>query len=497
MNSYDVWIQKIKSSVYPESPYHPSECYPEFSDYCYKMEYNKKNEVYGAVREILYRLGYDTEHFGTVNWNPLKGIVLEGDTVIVKPNFVRGTHIWGENGVRAMITNAALIRPIIDYVLLATKGNVKLIVGDAPIRSSDWNAILENSGIQRLIDFYQQKGFSVKLIDFRKDLAINNRDQVYERTIPNPARNAEDYIEIDIRDESMLCEIMDSNDRFQMGGVKSGTILKYHNKQSNTYLFPKEVLQADVFINMPKLKTHRMAGLTCAMKNLIGINGEKERIAHYRRGVKSKDSDEFEKFYIKIFLRERIWTFLKYIEKPWSRRLMTWGKRFVQKYVWKGKTFEETYVLNPPKQYREGGWHGNDTLWRCAVDINRILLYADKRGKMQSKPQRKYLCIVDAVIAGEGEGPLANTPKETGLVMGGTNPVMVDYAAAEVMNFDYHMLPMIRRSFEPHKYSLIDVEAKNIMIGSNVPAEEYQQDFIPTSGWKMLFKSYRKMQEND
>lgn len=274
-----------------------------------------------------------------------------------------------------------------------------------------------------------------------------------------------------------------------MGGIKKGTIKKYHNKNTNSYLFPKEVLEADVFINVPKLKTHRMAGLTCAMKNLIGINGEKERIAHYRSGVKSEQSDEFEKLYIGILLRERIWAFLKKIEKPWSRKLMTLSKRFVQKYVWKGKTFEETYALNPPKQYREGGWQGNDTLWRCVADINRILLYADKNGILKNEIQREYLCLVDAVIAGEGEGPLANTPKNTGIVMGGTNPVMVDFAAAIIMNFDYRLLPAICRSFEKHKYLLVSKRPDDINIKSNVPVSEYSMDFVPTSGWNVLYRS--------
>jgi uncharacterized protein (DUF362 family) len=30
-------------------------------------------------------------------------------------------------------------------------------------------------------------------------------------------------------------------------------------------------LQADVFINLPKPKTHKRAGITGAMKNLVGI----------------------------------------------------------------------------------------------------------------------------------------------------------------------------------------------------------------------------------
>lgn len=492
MGNYDVWIQKIKNSVYPEFPFHPSKCYPEFANYCDTIQCDSKNEVYGAVRELLYRLGFDTLHYGTVEWNPLKDFITPGNTVVVKPNFVRGTHIWGDKGVQAMITHASVIRPIIDYILLATRGNVRIIVGDAPMRNSKWNDILKHSRILELVNFYRDKGYKIELIDFRKNFVINNQDQVYEKTIANPKRKPEDYIEIDINDDSMLCEIIESNYNFEMGGVKKGTISQYHNKELNTYLFPREVLEADVFINVPKLKTHRMAGMTCAMKNLIGINGEKERIAHYRRGIKSRNSDEFEKFYLRIFLRERIWTSLKAIEKPWSKKIMTWGKRFVQKYIWKGKNFEETYALNPPKQYREGGWQGNDTLWRCAVDINRILMYTDKKGNMCDRAQRKYLCIVDAVIAGEGEGPLANTPKEMGIIIGGTNPVMVDYTAASAMNFDYHLLPMIEKTFKPHRYSLINKQAEEISIGSNVTENEYRKNFVPTSGWKSLYKSYEQ-----
>lgn len=492
MRHYDVWIEKIKKTEYPEVPCNPAEEYPEFSKLGYEIEYAKENEIYGAVRRVLFELGFDRENYGTNQWNPLKKLVHEGDYVVVKPNFVRGTHIWKEKGVRSMITNVAVMRPIVDYILLATNGNVKIIIGDAPMRNSSWQAIMEATQIESLIQFYTEKGYDVKLVDFRKNLVINNEEQVYEKTIPNPTRKKEDYIEVDIKENSMLCEIIESREKFEMGGVKTGTIKNYHNSESNTYLIPREVLEADVFINVPKMKTHRMAGLTCAMKNLIGVNGEKERIAHYRRGVKNEKSDEFEKFSLRIYLRERVWTKLKAIEKPWSRKIMTWGKRLVEKYVWKGKTFEETYALNPPKLYREGGWHGNDTLWRCAVDINRILLYADKNGIMQNEVQRKYLCITDAVVAGEGEGPLASTPKEVGIIFGGTNPVMVDYTAASIMNFDYTLLPMINSTFKEHKYPLINKTPEEIVCGSNVSEEECTFDFVPTSGWTLLYKSKKR-----
>ena len=51
---------------------------------------------------------------------------------------------------------------------------------------------------------------------------------------------------------------------------------------------------------------------------------------------------------------------------------------------------------------RNGSWHGNDTIWRAVVDLNKILLYADGEGVMRDTPQRRYYAIVDGVVAGEG-----------------------------------------------------------------------------------------------
>ena len=56
---------------------------------------------------------------------------------------------------------------------------------------------------------------------------------------------------------------------------------------------------------------------------------------------------------------------------------------------------------------RSGSWCGNDTIWRTVVDLNRILLWFDGDGKPRKVP-RRYLTIVDGIIAGEeayGTGP--------------------------------------------------------------------------------------------
>ena len=46
------------------------------------------------------------------------------------------------------------------------------------------------------------------------------------------------------------------------------------------------------------------------------------------------------------------------------------------------------------------------------------------------------LHVVDALIAGEGNGPGANTPKWVGCIIASTDPVAVDVATAQVLGFD-------------------------------------------------------------
>src|SRR3954454_9500171 len=93
----------------------------------------------------------------------------------------------------------------------------------------------------------------------------------------------------------------------------------------------------------------------------------------------------------------------------------------------------------------EGSWQGNDTIWRTVLDLNQILFYADREGRLQDRPQRRYLAIVDGVIAGEGEGPLASTPRHSGILIAGADPVLVDVAACRAMGYDEKKLRIVSR----------------------------------------------------
>lgn len=486
----DVYIAKLSQASYPEAPFDPPEFYPEFHNCKLIGDKNPANEVYSAVRSILYNLGFDRENYGTEKWNPFKDIVTDKDKIIIKPNFVKGNHPLGIEGVISMITHASLMRPIIDYLLLATENKGKIAIVDVPLQSSSWKDIIAKSGTESLVDYYQSLGVDIKLMDLRKEIAVFNKENVIHHKKMNPGRSDADYIAVNLGKDSALYEINHYSKKLEITDYGYGTVGKHHNAEVNEYLIPKEILEADCIINLPKMKTHRKAGITCAMKNLIGINGDKSWIAHHRRGLKKSGGDEFEKFFLSVVFRERIWNFLK--TNKIGVFFATLLKKFFRNFVWKGETYEKKSMHADNNKYREGSWHGNDTIWRCIKDLNQILLYANKKGEMKESKQRQYLCFVDGVLSGEKEGPMEHLPKKTALIVGGKNPLEIDYTVTEIMGFDYRLIPSVANSFECDKYVISPKSPREIEIAASCDEKDIHFKFLTPSGWKNIYNTFQE-----
>jgi hypothetical protein len=86
-------------------------------------------------------------------------------------------------------------------------------------------------------------------------------------------------------------------------------------------------------------------------------------------------------------------------------------------------------------QGNRGKYLDNDTIWRSMADLNRILLYADAAGRLQQARQRRYLTIVDGIVAAE-ESQYQPHPRPLGTVVIGSDPVTCDAVTARVMGFD-------------------------------------------------------------
>lgn len=464
---------------YPStSPYHPSERYPEapFDDVS-----DEPNSVYSMIRRLWLQLGYDADNFGRPSWNPLGAIIRPGSTVILKPNLVSHINFAFKVGVRdtdCLVTHGSIIRAVADYVAIAQRGRGRIILGDCPIQATDWSSALAVAGIDGIAKYLSSKGVQFLTRDFR--LVVANMDGAYidGRFEQNCI---EDYVEIDLASESLLMPIIHHAERFAVSDYDVVRMRRVHNATTNRYLIPREILDADCVINLPKMKSHVKAGVTLSLKNLVGIIGHKDYLPHFRFGSPRIGSDEYphtsavEPVY--WGLQHRLWK----MDRGFSKRLlyqcsrafhlvMPWEKR------WEGS----------------GGWHGNDTLWRTILDINRAFFYGSSTTGLPDRASRRtYLSVVDGVIGGDHEGPLAPRPVPSGLILGGVNPAAVDWVSAIAMGYDPVLIPSVAHAFDPMKYRISDIPHHAIKIADHAGVRGIAQftesysgvPFRAPSGW--------------
>ena len=267
--------------------------------------------------------------------------------------------------------------------------------------------------------------------------------------------------------------------------------MKYsHNLENNKYLIPNSVIQADVVIHMPKLKTHRKAGITCCLKNNIGINGLKNWLPHHRVGSVAEGGDEY--LYPNVF--KKMYTFFNEFEDKLVRFK---GINPIMNIIsMVGAVFYVLYKKFQRDPYYEGSWWGNNTLWRTILDLNKILLYADKNGQITETPQRNRLYFVDGIISGEKEGPLLPTARKEGLILFGQDPVLIDLAIAELIGFNYKRIPSIFYAFKLTKQQITQFMPEDLLIKSNendwnektINTIKHNLSFKPSDGWKGIIE---------
>lgn len=468
----------INDIIYPQSsPFNPERAYPEIKK-LYEISLDSENKVYGEVRDLLISLELDKDNIGTDNWNPFSEFIRLGDRVVIKPNLV--LHHSGNNkDISAVVTHASLIRPMIDYALLALKGTGEVIVGDAPHGDANFDIITKSNGLFELIEWYKTKGYNIQLRDFRKIVYPKGfKKSVWVEQEGDP----DGYVAVDLGNHSHLKDLANL-ERLYGSDFDRSFIVKQHQNGHHKYLVSGTIMKADVVISIPKLKTHRKAGVTINMKNLVGINGDKNYLAHYRVGSPSQGGDEYPNSK-NLFL-----LFYRWYERYSGDHFMAKNSKFYRNInkVLKIPSLCSValYCLFKGKENVAtcGAWSGNDTCWRMCLDLNFILMYANKEGIICQKPQRNYFSLVDGIVAGEGNGPMIPTPKRIGTLIAGRNPYKVDYVATYIMGFDYQKLPQIRIAAKENdiKESCLDVVCKKK--GEKVSYRDINFEFKEPPTW--------------
>lgn len=497
-----VSIVRTERAEYPLPPFSPPRKFPELIHYWPDHVLDTQNMVYELIRNSWIQLGLDHEHLNTPNWNPLGQFIQPGDRVLIKPNLVFHKHPLGQPGIVSMMTHASVLRPIIDYALIALKGRGHITVGDVALQSADWPIILQATGLRDLQQYYLDFDQPVTTVDLRPARSISNRYGIitgHEKLPGDP----DGYVRVDLGRDSLLQPVISKYKKLMITDYPQQAVSEHHNPQHNEYLITGSALKSNVVINVPKLKTHKKSGVTLSMKNLIGINGDKSWIAHHREGTTAEGGDEsphltgWDKFRFRIFVN------LKYhrLGIP-LLSAMIWLIEGLSKIMSRLQPNSGRTPLGRWRRFQsitEGSWYGNDTLWRVILDLNRILLYADRQGYMHDTPQRKTFQVIDGIMAGEYNGPMHQLPKPAGVIVVGANPLLTDTVSAELMGFDYRKIPQLLHGYDSMRYPIVTEPLSGLnVIDQKVDMKftDWQKketfDFLPPHTWREKMEHQRR-----
>jgi len=413
---------------YPQAlPYAPPERFPELG--FLPATTDPTNLVYAGVRELLRALGLDRERFGTPAWSPLSDLVPRGGRVVLKPNFVRHYHERGGD-FSVVVTHPSVLRPLVDYALLAVGPEGSVVIADAPQYDCDVDALLARTRLPELLAWYRDAvGARVEWRDLRVEYGRHLHGVQYDKQ--KLAGDPEGYAAVDLGAASEFAAMPEPQLRLLRGADYDEEVtIRHHSGGRNEYLVSRTVLGADLVINVPKVKTHKKSGVTLSMKNLIGINGDKNWLPHYRAGFRPGGGDEFP--------RPDAYSRLRRAGAGLARELL---KRGVGGPLLRRLRAAEN-AAGLGDRARNGNWWGNDTIWRTAIDLNKIFYLGDREGRLGA-PSRRVLNIYDGILSGEGDGPMAPDPRPIGLLAAGEDGVATDVVIAWLMGFDWRRIPIL------------------------------------------------------
>jgi len=321
-----------------------------------------------------------------------------------------------------------------DFLAIAMDGKGEIIIADAPLQNCDFDNLKKETHLLDIVTQFNDKypNINVVIEDWRITTIKNSGAyvrNVQKFRLTDMDEVQKEYTVVDQGVDSLLEDISEYSYRFRVTKYKPSILQSHHAKGRHEYLITNRVLEADFIVNLPTLKTHIKAGITCAMKNLVGINGHKEFLPHHIKGSYFEGGDNyattswFKSKYEDLY--DYVWENINNLSVIKRKLLM--------------KTLDYLWMLSKlfgSENISAGSWMGNDTIWRTTLDLKHIAYF----GGVKS---RKILTIVDGIIAGEGEGPLEPSPKPLGILVAGENPAYVDAVVAKMMGYVIARIPTV------------------------------------------------------
>lgn len=405
--------------------------YPSIHD---PMSFHQSvSEVYGLTARALMMLNPENPE------NPLSNLIRPGDVVTVKPNWCT------QYKFPFPITHPSVVFPIVEFALKAGASKVKIVESAFTISRVGCEFFWTPNfvGAYRLAEVLSELngGADVSFTDGNND----------------------DWVWIDLDDYSELSPIemarldhdghngFEKNMFFDVEDCRGFNPKRY---KQGRYAIAKSYLDSDVFINVPKLKTHIITGITIALKNMMGLN--------IRSTIHRMPPDVLKHY-------ESLPDYAQYRESPY-RDVPHYDRSTVG-------------TVDKPWESPEGRFHsgpGNDILWRTLADLNKIIHYAGVDGKVYPTPQRRYLNVVDAIVGTDRGGPISDSIVYSNCIVAGADPVGVDAACALLMGWNPEVLNLVKNSSEIAALNFgKSGEIHKRIVGVDRGADCFKQRYIP------------------
>ena len=239
-------------------------------------------------------------------------------------------------------------------------------------------------------------------------------------------------VEVNLGKESLLYGIDPT--RFRGVFDEREETVASHTGETQLYTYARSLYDADVYISIPKLKTHQKVGATLNLKGLVGTISNKNQLVHWQVGYPEIHGDEYPN----------------------------------------KEAYEEGQKA---KVKHRGAWPGNDTIWRMVCDLYKGMI----------KKDRRYFTVIDGIIAGEGQGPFCPTSKYANTLIMGDDLLATDCVAVRYMGLDPNKIRYLK--FFIDKYlSLNDIAVieNSHEMSDFFNADSRYLDFYVMSQWEEI-----------
>jgi len=411
----------------------------------------------------------------------------DSSLVVVKPNWVLESHMSKPEEWESVITHPNVVLAVVEVLADLMHGKGTICLCDAPLTFANFEQIVNRGQLKQRFETLRSQwpNLNLELLDLRREIWALKKGVITDRR-PN-VQDPRGYVKVNLKKDSLFYKYS-SEGRYYGADLDIKVVNARHSGEVQEYLLSKTAMMCDLFINLPKMKTHIKAGITNCLKNLVGINGDKNWLPHFTEGTPKFKGDEF--------AEDRLLNIIEWKMKKFGKRLSllfpvlgTWGLQKMRK--------AGLYIAGDnEKTVRNGSWYGNDTLWRMVLDLNRALLYGNLDGTLRNASEPKhYLAIVDGIIGGQGNGPTSPDAVAPGVLIGGTNPAEVDAVITQLMGFDIQKIPVVKNAFEPHCFPIARCKLNEIFVddkrcGKKIALSDIavavKGGFKPPFGWKTL-----------